>query len=223
MVLFYDMRRSVDKNPTASSTRHEPRVVYGKGIDPSITSNSSSHTETMRQLAISEEGIAKTTIILDPKRRFLNYGTHYPNKVGRLRFRSNPEIQSSKGDIIRLSTVMMNWRRMKFEPRTAERMNVTNVHELEHVAQQDRHDRKVTQGHIAIYGLAVLGAIAGNRLNRGVKGKVGATIGGFLGYQLGYRLAPHERQARLRAGQVRGLEPQVVSKAIERKSYRLAD
>lgn len=59
--------------------------------------------------------------------------------------------------------------------------------------------------------LLAWGALVGSRFGEGVKGKVGAVMGGMIGHQLGYLLAPHERQARLRAGQVGGLEPQVAS------------
>lgn len=190
----------------------QPRIIYGKGVDPSVSVDPEIAAQTMRELGVSETSIANSAVYIDPKNRLLNNGTHYPNTLGRLRFRSVPEIRDVEGDIIRLSTTVRG------KERTAEQMNKTTTHEWEHLAQADRHDRKVTEGHIAIYGLAALGALSGNRLGKGAKGKVGAAIGGFVGYQLGYLLAPHERQARLRSGMVRGLEPQVVSKAIQRKT-----
>lgn len=186
----------------------QPRIVYGKGVNSSVSIDPEAAAQTMRELGVSEAGIANSAVYVDPKNRLANYGTRYTNRLGRLRFRSVPELQDVEGDIVRLST------KVRSKERTAEQMNKAATHEWEHVAQADRHDRKVTEGHIAIYGLAALGALAGNRLGKGAKGKVGAAIGGFIGYQLGYLLAPHERQARLRAGQVRGLEPQVISGAI---------
>ncbi len=189
----------------------QPRIIYGEGIDPSVSVDPEVAAQTMRELGVSEAGIANSAVYVDPKNRLANNGTHYSNSQAKLRFRSVSELQDVQGDVVRIST------KVRGKERTTELMNKTLTHELEHLAQGDRHDRKVTEGHIAIYGLAALGALAGNRLGKGVKGRVGAALGGFLGYQLGYWLAPHERQARLRAGQGRGLEPQVVSKAIRRK------
>lgn len=188
-----------------------PRIVYGEGLDPTVSVDPEAAAQTMRELGVSEAGIANSAVYIDPKNRLANNGTHYSNRLGRLRFRSVPELQDVVGDIVRISTSVRG------KERTTELMNKTLTHEWEHLAQADRHDKKVTEGHIAIYGLAALGSLAGNRLGKGGKGKIGAAIGGFLGYQLGYWLAPHERQARLRAGQAKGVEPQVVSKAIRRK------
>lgn len=187
-----------------------PRIIYGEGGDPTVSVDPEVAAQIMRELGVSENVIANSAVYVDPKNRLANNGTHYTNKLGRLRFRSVPEIQEVEGDIVRIST------KVRGKERTVELMNKTLTHEWEHLAQADRHDIKVTEGYIAIYGLAALGALAGNRLGKGAKGKIGAAIGGFLGYQLGYRLAPHECQARLRAGQGRGLEPQVESKAIRR-------
>ncbi len=189
----------------------QPRIIYGEGVDSSVSVDPEIAAETMRELGVSDVGIANSAVYVDPKNRIANNGTHYSNTLGRLRFRSVPELQDVEGDVVRIST------KVRGKERTTELMNKTLTHEWEHLAQADRRDRKVTEGHIAIYGLATLGALAGNRLGKGTKGKVGAAVGGFLGYQLGYWLAPHERQARLRAGQGRGVEPQVVSKAIRRK------
>lgn len=193
-----------------SEPTSQPCIVYGEDIDPSVIVDPELAAQTMRELGVSEAGIANSAVYVDPKNRIANNGTHYSNRLGRLRFRSIPELQDVEGDVVRIST------KVRGKERTEELMNKTLTHEWEHLAQADRHDRKVTEGHVAIYGLAALGALAGNRLGRGAKGKVGAAIGGFLGYQLGYWLAPHERQARLRAGQGHGLEPQVVSRAVRR-------
>jgi hypothetical protein len=190
----------------------QPRIVYGEGLDPSVSVDPEATAQTMRELGVSEVGIANSAVYIDPKNRLMNNGTHYSNAQAKLRFRSIPELRGVEGDVVRISA------KVKGKERTEELMNRTLTHELEHLAQADRHDRKVSEGHISEYGLAILGALAVNRLvGRGVKGKVGAAIGGFMGYQLGYWLAPHERQARIRAGQMRGVEPQVVSKAVKRK------
>jgi hypothetical protein len=193
-----------------SEQTSQPRIIYGEDLDQSVSVDPEAAAQTMRELGVSEAGIANSAVYIDPKNRLVNNGTHYKNKLGRLRFRSIPELQDVEGDIVRLST------KVRGRERTVEQMNKTATHEWEHLAQEDRHDRKVTKGHILIYGLTALGVLAGSRFSKGAKGKAGAAIGGFLGYQLGYRLAPHERQARLRAGQVHGLEPQIVSKAIQK-------
>jgi len=185
-----------------------PTIVYGKGIDPGVHVDPVAAAETMRELGVTEEGIASSAVYVDPKNRLANYGTHYTNTIGRMRFAAVPELRGVEGDIVRLST------KVRGKNRTPEQINRIAVHEWEHLAQHDRHDINVTEGHVAIYGLAALGAFVGSKLGKGGKNKVGAVLGGMLGYQIGYRLAPHERQARLRAGQVRGFVPQVESRAV---------
>jgi hypothetical protein len=192
-------------------TEAVPRVIYGEGADAGVTVDPEMAAQTMHELGIPDTAIADSAVFVDPKSRLLNNGTHYSKAQARLRFRSVPEIRDVKGDVIRIST------KKRGKDRSEELMNKTATHEWEHMAQAERHDRKVTEGHIAIYGLAAVGALAGNRLGGGgVKRLVGLAVGGYLGYLLGYRVAPHERQARFRAGQVRGQEPQVVSRAIKR-------
>jgi len=189
------MTNIVEQTPVAETSL--PHVVYGEGLDSGITVSPDQIAQTMQELGVSEQGISDTTIYMDPKSRLQTYGTHYPNRLGRLRFRSNPEIQEASGDIIRLSTIM------KGTPRTDEAINRTLVHELEHRAQEERHDVKLTQGHIAIWGLALAGAVIGNRLGRsGVTKTAGTVIGAAIGHSAGYMIAPHERQARERARQV---------------------
>ncbi|GAC1387570.1 MAG: hypothetical protein NVS1B7_0550 [Candidatus Saccharimonadales bacterium] len=174
-----------------------PQVVQSEGASLHIAVDPERLVDTMRELGVSEQGITDTTIYLDTKSRFQTFGTHYPNKIGRLRFRSNPELQKAEGDIVRLSIVM------KGKPRTPEEINRTLVHELEHRAQQDRSDRNLTQGHIAIYGLAIAGLVIGNRIGEGkVTNVMGAVVGAGFGHSIGYLIAPHERQARTRARNV---------------------
>jgi hypothetical protein len=175
----------------------EPQVVYGEGVDTAISVSAESVTQDMQGLNISEQGVDNTTVYMDPKNRLLNLGTHYYSWMAPIRFPHIPELRNAKGDIVRIST------EVKGQKRTVEQMNHTLTHELEHVAQHDRHDRKVIAGHTAIWGLAAAGAIAGNRLGRGKVSKtVGTVLGGLIGQQTGYMIAPHERQARKRARQV---------------------
>lgn len=207
--LYWNKTKMSDQTPVAETTESLPlpRIIYGEGADPSVLVDPNAAAQTMRELGVSEASIFNSAVYIDPKNRLANHGTHYTPRLGRWRFRSVPELQDVKGNIVRVSTTVRS------KARTAEQINRTATHEWEHLAQADRHDRKVTEGHIAIYGLAALGALAGSKL-----GKSGTAIGGLLGYQLGYRFAPHERQARRRAGQGRGWSAQVTTSAVSRKT-----
>lgn len=189
------LERSQDQTYTPKETA--PVIVYDENTRPNIHIDPQSAGNTLRGLGVSELGISETTIYMDPKNRLRTYGTHYPDWVGRLRFSSITEIRQTKGDVIRLSTVM------KGVSRTAEEMNHTFVHEAEHCAQQERRDHKITEGHIAIWGLTLASAVIGNRLSkRKITRVAGALVGAVIGHTAGYRIAPHERQAHLRARQV---------------------
>ena len=195
-----------------SEAQAQPRVVYGQGVNSDVLVDPELVAQTMQHLGIPEIDIAKTTIYLDPKNRFLNNGTEYPGSVGRLRFRGNPEMRGSEGNVIRLTTIKRG------EPRPEELMNRTLVHELEHIAQAKRKDPKIFMGYAAMLGLAAAGAYVGNKLGNTTKSKtIGTAVGALVGRFAGYMIAPHEKQARMRAGQVRGVEPPVVSKAVRRK------
>lgn len=172
----------------------EPTIAYGEVPNAEIVIDPVQAAATLRDLGVSEQGINNTTIYIDPKNRIQTFGTHYPNRNGKLRFPSVPEIQQAQGDIIRLSTTMRG------KPRTPEEINRTFVHEAEHRAQKERHDKKLTEGHIAIWGLALAGAVFGNRLGKNkVTKTIGAVVGAAVGHTAGYTIAPHERQARERA------------------------
>jgi hypothetical protein len=190
-----------------------PKVVLGDGVDPTLAVDAHQLGTTMRSLGISEAGIANSAVYLDPKSRLQTFGTHYPNKLGRLRFRSVQELEQTSGDIVRLST------KMKGKPRDAAGMNVTLVHELEHLAQGDRRDKNVHEGHLAIWGLAAAGAVLGNRIGGRSKATkvLGTVLGAAAGHTLGYMIAPHERQERKRAGQGLSRLPEVTSSAISHK------
>lgn len=191
-----------------------PTIVQSDGVDPGVSVDPLSMAEVMSELSISDEAIQDTTVILDPKNRFLNRGTHYPNRVGRLRFWSNQEVQKADGDIIRLSTKI----RGKDVPEDS--LNRTLVHEFVHCAQQERHDKKLTEGHVALYGLAAAGLLVGNRIisgsgKKGVAKTLGTLMAGYVGYQAGYMVAPHERQAREIAGTAKR-PGKTISRAIKR-------
>lgn len=174
-----------------------PAVVHGGDNGKTMGVDNNELVEIMRTLETSDRGIDTTTLYIDPVNRVLNNGTHYSNRQAKLRFPHIPEIQESQGDLVRISA------KVRGVLRTPEQMNGTLTHELEHIAQHDRHDIKVTQGHIAVRGLAFAGGFLGyNFGNRKVAKVAGTLVGIGAGYVLGYLLAPHERQARKRAREV---------------------
>jgi len=174
-----------------------PLIVYGEGVDPNDSINPEAAALTMKELGISDQAIGDAAIYLDPENRMVNYGTHYSPRQAQLRFRSIPELSNVKGEVVRLSA------NMRGKALTEQQMNRTLVHELEHVAQHDRDDSKVTTGHIAIWGLAAAGAVIGSRYGKSNLVKTAGTVlGAFLGYEFGYLIAPHERQARQRGRSV---------------------
>ena len=118
----------------ADELASQPRIVYGEGFDPGVSVDPEAAAQTMRELGVSEAGIANSAVFIDPKNRLMNNGTHYSNTQAKLRFRSIPELQGVKGDVVRIST------KVKGKERTEELMNRTLTYELEHLAQADRHD-----------------------------------------------------------------------------------
>ncbi|HEY5139868.1 MAG TPA: hypothetical protein VIJ25_11210 [Methylococcales bacterium] len=175
----------------------QPRVVYGNdtadklAVDPEVVGR------TMQELGSSPEAIENTTIYTDSVNRLTTRGMTYPSWLGRLRHITNPDIRDSKGLIVRLSSVVGG------KERDEESMDHTLVHELEHVAQMERGDRRLVVGHLGTLGLAAVGVIVGSRLGRGRVSKIGlALLGGLIGQQVGYQIAPHERQARSTADRV---------------------
>lgn len=215
-----EFHTNVNSTPQDQALGHDeshavPRIVMGQGSEQDVVVDQQAVANTMRELGISDEAISSSAIYIDPKNRFLNNGTHYQSGLGRRRFRSNEELQDVEGDIVRLTT------RKRYKDRPTELMNKTLVHEIEHQAQEDREDKKVTAGHIAIWGLATVGALLGYKFG-GRKGgamkPIATAAGAYLGHSVGYRIAPHERQARKRAGQMRGRTAEVTTNAITRRS-----
>jgi hypothetical protein len=168
-----------------------PRVVYGEKIPPDLTVDPDALADTMRELNISDKTIENTTIYMDPSNRLATNGIAYPKTLGRLRHIRHPELRRAPGPVVRVSTKIRGTERKKQD------MNHTLSHELEHVAQIDRKDPRLTIGHLAIWGSAALGATIGNKLGSSRKGRaVGTLLGAMVGQQIGYKRAPHEQQAR---------------------------
>lgn len=164
---------------------------YGE-IDPAAAS------QLMQNLGISEETIPRTTIVLDGgKSRLGIRGVAFPDWAQLLPRTKYPTIKDEiDGPVVRLSM------QIRGKQRTPDGINKTLVHELEHVAQHKRTDPRVWLGDAAIYGGILAGALTGNRLTRTKHPALQtlATLGGAaIGRQIGYLLAPHERQARQRS------------------------
>lgn len=175
----------------------QPHIVYGNDTANKLTVDAEAVGETMRELGISPETIEKTTVYVDSVDRLTTRGMTYPGRLGRLRHITNPDIRNSQGPIVRLSSVVGG------KERAEAAMNHTLVHELEHVRQMDKMDKRLFVGHLGIVGITAAGVLAGNMLGRGMFSKVVlAVLGGLIGQQIGYQLAPHERQARAVAEKV---------------------
>lgn len=187
-----------------------PRIVHGTEITPYIDIDPTQVASVLHELGVSDSAIESTTIYLDGNSHIATNGMAYPNALGRTRFRHVPELKNAPGAIVRIGT------NQRGKVRTEEDMNRTLVHELEHVAQMERKDKKMTAGHLAIWGLAAAGAVAGNKLAKkrgtGRAGRFGAMIAGMAaGQQIGYKFAPHEHKARERA-------KEITTSAISRKN-----
>lgn len=145
---------------------------------------------------ISDGSIASTSIVLDDTNRFLYKGSQKPKWVDRLVRGRRPENQG-RGSVVRIST------RLRGKERSVDAVNKTLAHELEHVAQTDRNDKNIVLGNIAIWGLAAAGALVGAEMGRNGAGKiVGFFAGAIIGQAAGYKIAPHERQARQKSASV---------------------
>jgi hypothetical protein len=177
----------------------EPNIIISPETKGELIIDPRTVAQTMQELGISKQGIRNTSILVDETNRIATNGIAYPRWLGILRHLHHPQLRDAPGPIIRLSSVV------KGKERSAEDMNRTLVHELEHVAQMERKDPNIKLGHIAIWGLAAAGGIAVNRLMRGRSKVIRSTAtfaGAAMGQQLGYRIAPHEIEARQRAEEI---------------------
>lgn len=173
-----------------------PKVLYEGEASDRLEVNAESVAETMQKLGVSAELISRTNLFITP-RSYSTNGSTWPKGLGRLRYRGHEELEDAEGPIVRIN------QRVKGRERSAEDMNRTLVHELEHVSQIDRNDLQVKIGHAAVWGLAGAGAIAGNQLGKSRSSKTAfSLLGEIVGHQAGYRLAPHEKQARNRSDEI---------------------
>lgn len=181
------------------TTLAEPKIVTSHSVESKLAIDPSIVGQTMQELGISPEGIRDTSILVDDANRMATNGIAYPKWLGRARHITNPQLRNAPGPIVRVSSVV------KGNERSDDAMNDTLVHELEHVAQMERNDPKMKLGHIAIWGLAAAGGISANQLTRAHNKAIRSAatfVGAAIGQQIGYRIAPHEIQARQRAKEI---------------------
>ena len=173
-----------------------PRVINSAWIDAGVQIDILAVAQTMQELGISPEGLASTSVQIDDKKHFIYRGSHTPKTLDRF-LRGADDVNEGEGSVVRVSTNVWG------KEQNARQMNAVLVHEFEHVAQSDRKDVNMKIGNLAIWGLAAVGAIVGNHLGKKSSNKLARAtaplLGFVVGHQTGYRLAPHERQARARA------------------------
>lgn len=174
-----------------------PKVLYEGETSDHLEVDAESVAETMQELGVSADLISRTNLLIVPGSYSIN-GSAWPKNSGRLRHRCHEELKDTEGPIVRIN------HKVKGRKRSAEDMNSTLVHELEHVSQIDRNDPRIKIGHVAAWGLAVAGAAVGSKLGRNKSQKAAfSLLGAGIGHQAGYRLAPHERQARARSDKIK--------------------
>ena len=148
-------------------------------------------TEIMRSFALDSQTIRNTTIYLDSKNHFINNGVTYPKWLGRIGFLFDPKLSKAPGQIVKINL------KVRGKNRNKDMLNKTLVHELAHVAQTERNDLQIYIGVIVIYGLLIAGGLFSYGLGTSLFSKASlVVIGAMIGYQIGYSIAPHEREAR---------------------------
>lgn len=182
-----------------------PRVVYGEGVQPDVYCSPEGSLQPMCELGINSNS-TEVTAYLAGGFNLARKGMQLSKRLDR--FMHGPlERNEGNGYVVRINT------KLRGKPRTADEMNRTFVHELAHVAQAERNDPRVPIGNAIIGGLTIAGMIAGNVLSKNTDNRfarvAAVAIGGIAGHDIGYKLAPHERQARL-------IAETVTSRAIQR-------
>jgi hypothetical protein len=187
------MEESSHDKQLASSTY--PRAVYGDGVQPDIFVDPPCVLETMNILRISSIP-AEHTVYVSGRFNIARKGLQLSKWIDRF-VHGEKDRNEGEGSVVRVNTVLRG------KVRSIDDMNRTLVHELEHVAQAERNDPKLVYGNIAIWGLTLAGALAGNtivkRRGNAAASVIGMVVGAAAGHDIGYLVAPHERQARERA------------------------
>lgn len=172
-----------------------PEILISSSASDHLSVDADGVAKVMNELGITAETIRATTIYFDHYNYVLINGITYPNLLGRVRYLTIPVMRQTNGPIVRVSS------RVQGKWRSARAMNVTLVHELEHVAQMDRRDRSRKIGQLGRWVLTAVAASFGVWLTAaGGRWRAGYILGlAIIGHVLGYVIAPHEAQARKRA------------------------
>lgn len=168
-----------------------PRVVYGEGVQAEVYCSPEGSLQPMDELGINPDS-TDVTAYLAGGFNLARKGMQLSKRLDR--FVHGPlERNEGNGYVVRINT------KLRGRPRTAEEMNRTYVHELTHVAQAERNDPRVPIGNAIIGGLTIAGMIAGSVLARKSDSRIAVVaavaFGGMAGHDIGYKLAPHEREA----------------------------
>jgi hypothetical protein len=155
-------------------------------------------TQLTQDLSITPQVAAQTSVLIEERSNELYKGSHLPKWLDRTLHGRQP-YNEGEGSVVRIAG------RHHGQDLTAEEMNRTLVHEMEHVSQHDRKDVSMRAGNAIIWGLAAAGAVAGHEAskNRGKFMRLVLPLGlAAVSQRIGYQLAPHEREARARAQQI---------------------
>jgi hypothetical protein len=180
-------------SPTSTCYQEDlPKVVFGEGVHESIEVDKAQLAHVMEKVGAPPD----TAIYLGGKNNLRKRGFQWLKSHDRL-VHGDQERNQGSGSVIRVNT------KLRGKIRDQEDMNRTLVHELEHAAQMDRNDFNVKIGKLVIAGSTVLGLVAGELAGRKTDNKFARTLvpilGAIIGRDIGYIIAPHEREARLRA------------------------
>lgn len=178
----------------SETDKQTPRIIMDTAAQAIYDLDPDEVADTLRQAGVQE--VASHTIDVSSERRF-NGGATAPKWLDRL-VNGPSEANAGPGSVIRIHTST----KMRPNPRTSEQLDELLAHEAQHVAQIERHDKRLAVGFITMGTLALLGGYAGNRLTVNKHKPIralGVTVGALIGYKIGYQLAAHETQARAHA------------------------
>lgn len=172
-----------------------PNVVYRRPADAKqVEFVGEKLAATMNHLGIPESATKQRTVYVDSRSKLVTNGTMYPASLSSLRYWHHPFLRKVDGPVVRINTVKRG------RPRSEQRLNRTLVHELEHLAQEERKDWRLALGRLSIAGFTVAGAVVGSKIGSSTREKAAfGLMGAGVGNQIGYKVAPHERQARAAA------------------------
>lgn len=174
-----------------------PDIIVAPGVNPVQQIDPRWASSVMRELGISDETIAKTSVYVDANSHYSHRGSAWPGMLARVRFRHIEGLRDALGPVVRLSTVMRG------QPRSPEAIAETAEHEFVHVGQLEHDKRSLAVGWLGMVSLTAVGALVGNRITKNTSLSVrslATLVGAAIGHHAGYTIAPHERKARVATG-----------------------